>query len=258
MIISVCMSVYVNDDAYAFAQALDSLKRQTTKIDELILVEDGSIGSELLSIIEVYRCSLNIVSLTLERNYGLPFALNKALSLATGDIIVRFDSDDICAPRRIELQVRYLQNHPEIDCVGSWANVVDNTGTIGIKKTPRQVSFADLISSCCLIHPSLTFRVSFFSEFGRYDESLRMSQDWEFWLRAAKKGAVFANIQESLIDLRQVGNFLTRRQREQSFNRMIIKKYDSSALGKVRVLRCYLIQFTPAWILRVVSKILYL
>jgi len=53
----------------------------------------------------------------LSRNLGLPARLNQAIDLSRGKYFARMDGDDIAYPERFEVQVDYLEKHPEIEVI---------------------------------------------------------------------------------------------------------------------------------------------
>jgi glycosyltransferase involved in cell wall biosynthesis len=82
-------------------------------------------------------CSLNIIEdraderLKLEvlsKNIGLTPALNRCPYRAVGEYIATLDSDDVSAPDRLMQQVYFLDTHPDVGLVGTWASYVDEFG----------------------------------------------------------------------------------------------------------------------------------
>lgn len=59
-------------------------------------------------------------------NHGLPSRLNESVELAKGEIYVRMDDDDIMVADRVETQVEYLLEHPDVDVVGASAMIIDD------------------------------------------------------------------------------------------------------------------------------------
>ena len=119
MNISVLMSVYHREKAEYLDQALESLRWQTHSPAEVVLVEDGPIGSELSKVISRYESSLPIKRIPLSENIGLGAALRVGTEYCTCDWIARFDTDDICLPHRLQRQVEYLSQHPNVDLLGA-------------------------------------------------------------------------------------------------------------------------------------------
>lgn len=121
MTISVLLSVYKSENPSYLDRALQSIwTDQTLKPNEIVLIEDGPLGDELLAIIQKWKDSLSnrLQILRNEQNLGLTKSLNKGIQYIKSDLIARMDSDDISEPTRFEKQVGYLEEHPEVDVVG--------------------------------------------------------------------------------------------------------------------------------------------
>jgi len=102
MRISVCLATY-NGSKFIRLQ-IDSILKQLKGNDELIVVDDAS-NDNTVSIIESYDCK--IIRLYVNQyNLGPASTFNRALSLATGDLIFLSDQDDFWYPDKIF----YLRN----------------------------------------------------------------------------------------------------------------------------------------------------
>ncbi|WP_455387248.1 glycosyltransferase [Lactiplantibacillus pentosus] len=103
MEISVVMSVY-NERPEQVQQAISSILRQTYLPTEFIIVLDDPNQSDLKALLQDYDHQTDIIKLVLNReNIGLAASLNKAIELASNELIARMDADDISEPRRLEL-----------------------------------------------------------------------------------------------------------------------------------------------------------
>src|SRR5687768_6694080 len=112
--VSVIMAAY-NVDAYLTA-AMMSVRRQTFRDFELIVIDDGSTD-------QTYKLALENaagdprVRVLQKVNGGISSARNVGLQVATGELIALLDSDDIWDPQFLEAQVDFLAAHPEVDIV---------------------------------------------------------------------------------------------------------------------------------------------
>ena len=108
---SVLLSVYYKESYSAFCKSLDSIFTQTTCPDEVILVEDGLLGSDLNDIISEYSAKYPTLKIIpLPTNQGLGKALNEGLKHCSYDIVARMDTDDIAKPDRFEIsELHFLQ-----------------------------------------------------------------------------------------------------------------------------------------------------
>lgn len=198
---SVLMSVFGGDRPADLMATLESLLNQDLVANELVLVEDGPVSDNVRCVIERFRKSLNIVSPRFSDNRGLGAALNYGLKCCRYDIVARMDSDDLALPHRFKRQVEYLEAHPDIDIVGSYALEVDECGVEGqLRVMPlSHEAIVDNLWACPLIHPTVVFRATKIAEVGGYRESLRRRQDYALWFDCAAHGLVFANIPETLL-----------------------------------------------------------
>ncbi len=211
----------VKDGEKYLAEAIDSILAQTHQHLELIIINDGSQdGTE--EIIQGYS-DARIVSLQHETSKGLPASLNEAIKLATGSYLARMDADDVAFPERIEKQVGYLETHPQIGLIGTWAVRIDGAGKrqSHIYRTP--VSSEAILFRACFanpfVHPSVMARAEVFKTH-LYNEAYRRSQDFELWSRILfVSGVRAANLPEPLLSYRQHGTSLTKNKLREDYLR---------------------------------------
>lgn len=121
--ISVVIPFY-NSNFY-IGRALDSVIAQSCKPYEVILIDDCSTDqsiSSLRNIVTKYQEKLNIALVSLDQNRGVGNARNVGWSMAKGEFIAFLDSDDAWHPKKLEIQKIFLNNHKNIDLVGSLSN----------------------------------------------------------------------------------------------------------------------------------------
>jgi hypothetical protein len=111
------------------------------------------------------------------------------------------DSDDISLPRRFEKQIHYLEHHPDVDILGSWAEDIDAMGRkFDLRKVPSaHDDIVKYIWTCPLIHPTVIFKREAIISVGSYSAHIKRRQDYELWFRCVKQGLEFANLQEPLL-----------------------------------------------------------
>jgi hypothetical protein len=123
------------------------------------------------------------------------------------------DSDDMCAPTRIEKQVAHLQEHPDVDVVGSSVLYLDRSGKpIGHWFAPA--AHAEIcrepLRKFGLLHGTILVRKGWL-ERNRYDESLPLGSDFDLFVRAHEESR-FANVPEVLYWYRFEPSFSLRKQ----------------------------------------------
>ena len=100
--------------------AIESILSQTYRDWELIMRDDCSTDHTYQVAKEYQSKYPDKIKLTRnEKNSFLAYSLNQCLKLATGKYVARMDGDDRSAPERFERQVEYLQEHPDIQLVGT-------------------------------------------------------------------------------------------------------------------------------------------
>ena len=198
---SCLISCFYKDPVGYLKEALQSICDQTLLPDEVVLVEDGPLTADIDKVLAEYETKLPLVRLKLKENKGLGFALMHGLLQCKHDIVVRMDTDDICAPERFQRQIEFLSEHPEIDIVGTWAKDINEKGEIiGERTYPTEHSkLYKIIWACPIVHPSVTFRKQSILKVGSYDADIPRRQDYDLWIRAAIGGLKFANIPEYLL-----------------------------------------------------------
>ena len=185
-------------------EAIESILSQTFKNFELIIVDDGSTDNTRIIIEEYVKKDPRVIPLFNERNLGIVQSLNKALKIAKGRYIARMDHDDISLPERLETQVRFLQEHPEISIVGSNVILINEKGEyIGIRKLPEiPEKIAKLmVLGNQFVHPTVMIRREVFDVVGNYQKVLH-AEDYDLWINAIKKGLKLYNLQTPLLKYR--------------------------------------------------------
>lgn len=212
---SVLMSVYFKESPSYLEAALSSIFTQTVMPDEVVLVEDGPLTSELDETInkfeQEYPTILKLVKF--ETNRGLGQALHDGLLECSNEIVFRMDTDDIAHKDRFEKQLKIFREK-EVDVVGSNITEFDETMTNitshrivpehdeDIKKMAK--------SRNPINHMTIAFKKQAVIDSGNYLDMMYF-EDYYLWVRMMSKGYTFYNIQEELIDVRGGNDMIKRR-----------------------------------------------
>ena len=179
-----------------------SILNQTFERFELLIIDDES-TDDSLRLIDSFRDS-RIKLLINPHNMGLAASLNRGIDAAAGRYIARMDIDDIAYPDRLEKQWRYLDQHRDVDLLGTGALMFRGQGhCVGVM--PSVLGHSDilrlgLLGSFPLYHPTWMGRAEWFRRH-RYDASFRKSEDYELLLRAASTSK-YENLPEILLAYR--------------------------------------------------------
>lgn len=203
--VSVVMTVY-NTVRY-LPEAIDSILSQTYRDFEFIIIDDGS-NDGSTDVIRDYAARDPRIRMSSRPNTGIVKAANEGLAMAGGTYIVRMDSDDISEPNRLELQVAYMEAHPECILLGSRVMLCDPYGSpvysSGQKLTHEEID-AELLSPMggwAVVQPSAIMRSDAVRQVGGYRGTINMSEDHDLFLRLAEKGRV-ANLPDVLLRYRR-------------------------------------------------------
>jgi glycosyltransferase involved in cell wall biosynthesis len=186
-------------------EALDSLLAQTVKDFEIVAVDDGS-KDRTLKILREYEkkdARLNIIT---RPNTGIVGALNDGVAAAKSDLIARMDGDDISLPQRFELQLAYLDEHPECVMLGSQVLLIDDDGAPICphpltRYTHEEIDEEHLGTGWPVVHPSIVMRKSAVERVGGYREQYKWLEDLDLFLRLAEIGRL-ANLKDVLLQYR--------------------------------------------------------
>lgn len=203
--VSIVMAVF-NGEQF-LQEAIDSVLAQTHKNFEFIIIDDGS-DDNSASIIAEYAKYDNRIQYYYQSNAGLAAALNYGLKMANAEIIARMDADDIMLPNRLEEQVPFLLDHPEVTVVSCLAYYINSKGKILGKVysdliTPQDCEkyISDNQIIFCL-HPGVLFRKSPILKIGGYNENLPCGQDTDLWNKLAENGNYIIVMREILMKYR--------------------------------------------------------
>ncbi|QJD97556.1 glycosyltransferase [Mucilaginibacter robiniae] len=216
--LSVILPVY-NTEKY-IKEAVDSILNQTYKDFELIVLNDASTDGTL-GILQQYQ-DTRLKVITNEQNLKVVKTLNKGLDLAQGEYIARMDADDISHPQRFEKQIQFLEQHPDVDFVGSWVQTFGSESNIMRAATEHEHIKVRLFFLNPIFHPVVMFRRESFEKHGlRYDEHFTNAEDYGMWVKAIDH-IKFANVPEILL-----------KYRVHSFNVSVIKASNRAVLDEI-------------------------
>lgn len=187
--VSILMPTY--NSAPFIKEAINDIIMQDYVHWELIIVDDGSTDNTK-DILSQYNDD-RIKTYFLNKNSGISAALNKALELASGEYILRFDSDDRCDKDRISTQLLFLEEN-KFDIVGTSVRTISREGVlIGESKYYEDSALLKklLRYETPMLHIWLARR-EVYSNVGNY--RLDGVEDYDFILRAIDLGYKISNV----------------------------------------------------------------
>ena len=182
--VSICIPTY-NRKEY-LKETIDSIKAQTYKDYEIVIVDDGSTdGTE-----EMINQLDFPVTYYWQQNSGDASARNKLIELAKGKYISFIDSDDLLLPDAIERMVRIMEAHTEdVIVYGSYYRIDEHGRVYGRCKRRLHSGYITkylfetiLVHACGSMFPTKVLRES-----PAFDNSLYICSDYDLWLRLSMK-----------------------------------------------------------------------
>lgn len=182
--VTVLLPVY-NGERY-LRETIQSILTQTYRNYELLIVDDGSTDSSL-DIIRSFSDD-RIKILKNQNRLKLSGALNRGMKKAKGKYIARMDADDIALPGRLEKQVAYLEQHPEVGICGTAIEIFGSVKTrTDIYPATAPAIQAYAFFDCPFCHPTVMMRRELFVRYDLwYDGSYYPTEDYELWARATE------------------------------------------------------------------------
>ncbi len=197
-------------------RAIESVVKQTYMNLEIIISDDCS-SDNSVNIINEFTDS-RIVKIVNKKNLGAVTNNNNALRLASGKYIAILNSDDYWDKRKIELQVKFLEENNEYGAVFSRAYIVNENNIIIKKSKYFDVSIFDqdnrsrtawirklFYEQNCLCHPSVLIRRELYFKTELYNPLLKQLPDYKMWIDIIKLTNIFI-IQEKLVYYRVLQN----------------------------------------------------
>ena len=176
---------------HCLLRAINSVLAQTTPVDEIIVVDDGSddktydllVKSELLDM----RGQLPNIRYLYQENKGVSAARNLGIKEAENEYIALLDSDDAWAETKIERQALKLEKKKFSCRITHTEEIWLKDGQrINPKKKHKKSGgfiFEKCLPLCCISPSSVLLHRTLFNDYGFFDEKLPACEDYDMWLR---------------------------------------------------------------------------
>src|SRR5947207_12286309 len=175
-----------NEDPAVVGASLASVRAQTMGDFECIVIDESTDPRLADACRACCEADSRFVYVHPEQRLGLSRSLNLGLSQARGELVARFDSDDLCAPDRLAQQVAFLDANPQVGVVGGALEIMDESeATLAYRRYPathRDIA-RGMQMTTTLAHPTVMFRRRLFELHGGYNPEFRFSEHPDMWLR---------------------------------------------------------------------------
>ena len=162
-------------------EAIESVLGQTVAVDEILVIDDGSVD-ETVDVINQYRPRVRLIR---QDNLGCSVARNVGFRASCGEFISFLDCDDLWSLQRLELQLKCLDGNPALDVVsGHFKNFI----SYELSSERKSQLKCSSESVPCNLPNSFLIRRSAFERVGCFDESLTRAEGLDWYSRAVDCG----------------------------------------------------------------------
>jgi len=211
--VSILMGIY--NCASTLPRAIESILAQTYGQWELILCDDASTDDTYAVALQyAQRYPEKIVLLKNETHSYLAYSLNRCLAAAKGELVARMDGDDISCPDRLQKQVAFLHEHPEVVLVGTAMRRMIDGKEYGVPICcPSRPDRFSPRSSTVFNHATIMAYKHVYDALGGYTVLPRTErgQDLDLWFRFLHAGYCGANMDDVLYIVCEDAQTLKRR-----------------------------------------------
>jgi len=218
---SLLMCIYEKENPLHLKMCLDSINSQRILPDEIVIVKDGPLTSELEAVLSNHQFpeSLQVTGrlkiVALPENVTSGPARAASVEAASHEWVAVMDSDDLCKPDRFEKQLQMISENPELGLIGGQiAEFIDDpevtsaTRVVPIKHD-EIVHFAKFRSPFSQM--TVMFKRADALSAGNYRYFLWF-EDYDLWTRMINNGTICANHPDVLVDAR-IGSGMYGRRR---------------------------------------------
>ena len=203
-LVSVLMAAY--NAERTVREAVESVFHQEYSNWELLVVDDASSDGTPGILAELSAGEPRMKVFRNKRNLGFSGTRNRLLELASSqaEYLAVLDSDDLSYPKRLQLQVAFLQSNPEFAAVGCCLRILNAEGrVIGRRDYPLAPSVIreQSLQVNPVPHSSLMVRHSIARQVGGYDSSLACCEDYDYIMRILERGEI-GNLTEYAVGYR--------------------------------------------------------
>jgi glycosyltransferase involved in cell wall biosynthesis len=198
--VSVLITVY-NGMPYLI-EAVESIRAQTYQLWKMVIVNDGS-TDDTGPYLDTLRSDERFIIIHQE-NGGTAVASNNGLKYCDTEFLARMDSDDVCDPTRLEKQVKFLREHPNVGLVGTQIVPLGShkAGSPIQMATDHATIYSQLRrGQHAMCHPTSLMRTEILKGIGGYWKQNGMFDAWDMFLRMGE-AAELANLSEPLLHYR--------------------------------------------------------
>lgn len=201
-----------------FQQTINSIKKQTYSLIELIVIYDDNSKSELKFVEKAIKKFKKKKLIINKSTLGAGLSRNKGLKRATGEYIAFCDADDLWKKTKLETQLKFMKLN-KLSFSHSSYDIIDHKGNFISRFVVREkIFYKDLLKSCDIGLSTVMCQKKILKNCKFLDTSTK--EDYYLWLEMIKKSKVFFGIKKELVLWRKLETSLSS-----SISRRLIDAY---------------------------------
>ena len=173
--------------------AIESVVSQTFDDWHILIVDDGSTDNTAEVVVPFLDRLGPKMTYIKQENSGVSAARNKAILASKAEFLALLDADDVWLPCRLSESLKILTERPQAGLSYGLIRTMDSEGRLGSSWAGNRNHVEGHIApyiyrrSVELPSPTITVRKKCIDEVGVFDESLRITEDRDLWLRIAQR-----------------------------------------------------------------------
>jgi len=185
-LVSVIIPTY--NSAKYIAEAIDSVLAQTYENFEIITIDDGSTDNTE----EMLKPYMGKITYIRKENGGPASARNRGIEISKGEFIAFLDADDVWLPQKLEKQMNFMRNNPDIDIICTAVSDYrdsENLSSGEITLLKKGYIFNQLIQGNFITASTVLLKAKCIKYGELFDEDKRLIsvEDYNLWLRLSRK-----------------------------------------------------------------------
>ncbi|OPY61757.1 MAG: UDP-Glc:alpha-D-GlcNAc-diphosphoundecaprenol beta-1,3-glucosyltransferase WfgD [Pelotomaculum sp. PtaU1.Bin065] len=174
------------------SKALASVVEQKRSDCEIIVIDDGSTDN-IKNVIVSFGHKVKYIS---QKNKGPAAARNAGIRASDSEFIAFLDADDVWLPSKLSIQMKSLRSKPLAGISMCGYSMVDSNNIILRTYIPARINYCnkDKLVELFLTRNVVSagsstaiVRRKVFDEVGFFDESLKVAEDWDMWMRICRR-----------------------------------------------------------------------
>lgn len=187
--VCVVMPTYNGKTRGFIDKAIQSILKQTLAVKQILLIDDGSTDGT----IEYLMAKYPELEIHTKLNGGPSSARNYSLPFIKAEFVCFLDDDDEWVNTKIEHQVQYFRDHPDVDLLMSGMVFINSKSVKGNEVYPGEFGHTypeSLLGNGFLPPSTLMFRHTLIQKVGSFNENYRLGEDYEYCIRCTQHGKI--------------------------------------------------------------------